>query len=116
MSEFIDLDILFDKEYEKVKLKSKDGQEYKLTLEVTPEMALKSIQIMRDGKTEIDSAIENVKCMLKNQLDVEKDNDWIKNNIKTEYLLYIESNLAKQVVEANNIIRSKVESKGTKKK
>ena len=116
MSEFIDLDILFEKSYEKIKLNSKDGQEFKLTLETTPEMALSSIKLMRDGKTEVDSAIENVKIMLKDQLNVDKETDWIKKNIKTEYLLYIETSLAAQITEANNIIKSRGTSKGTKKK
>ena len=117
MSEIIDLNILFEKdEKQKVTFKSKDGQEFTLTLEVNTELALKSIRDLQDGKTEIESAASAISTLIKEQLDKDIKDSWIVKNVNWKMILFINKRLLEEIFEATAIINGKKEGSSSKKK
>jgi hypothetical protein len=117
MSNTIDLDILFEKIEKEIKLKSKDGQEFTLKLHISPNTALKVIKSHKDGKNEIDQAAEIAQCLLEEQYEKEFEIEWIKKNIRFEFLMYLAKSVDKYVRSSTDIIaESNNENSGATKK
>jgi len=116
MSNIIDLNILFDKPKETVKITSEDGQEFVLQIKVNTEIALAIIKDTKDGVEELESVSNTLSYMIKDQLSKDVNPEWIRKNIDYRILLYISDRLGTEVHEAMGIIKSVNGGGGTKKK
>jgi len=120
MSNIVDLDILFEKPKKKVKLKSKDGQEFILELKVNTELALKSSQLFKDDKSEYEQSACLLSYIIEYQTEKKYDEEWILENIGWEKILYIGRKLSEEIINSMDIINSKNDNndsgKTTKKK